>query len=70
MYRLAGNVGTGEMDAARIGAHTTGDQVEQRALAGAVRADDAQCLAGSEVQAHALGDGQRAIALVQAVDGE
>ncbi|MOA33780.1 hypothetical protein D3C78_1551040 [compost metagenome] len=70
VHRLAGDVDAGEMDVARICPHAAGDQVEQRALAGAVRPDDAERLARSKAQAHVLGHGERAVVLVQAVDGE
>ncbi|MCY1300659.1 hypothetical protein D9M70_502360 [compost metagenome] len=66
-HRLAGHIGAGEGDLAAIRGHTAGDQVEQRALARAVRADDAQRLARRQRQAHVVGDLHRAVALVQVV---
>ena len=59
-----------EDDAARIGHHRAGDQVEQRRLAGAVRPDDAERLARVERQADVVGDLQGAVALADAVDGQ
>src|SRR3954454_974037 len=45
-----GDGAAAEADLAGVGAGEAGDQVEERALAGAVRADHAQDLAGADLQ--------------------
>ena len=47
---MRGDVDAVERDAAAVGADGAGDQVEQRGLAGAVRADDAERLALRDVE--------------------
>ena len=56
---LAGDVGAGDADRARGGAEGAGEEVEERGLAGAVRADQADHLAGGQRDRHA-GDGLEA----------
>ncbi len=46
LRRIAGHVAAVEADVAGIGLQRAGDQVEERRLAGAVRADDAERRAG------------------------
>ena len=49
-----------EIDGAGVGRDVAGDQVEQRRLAGAVRADDAQRLALAKLERNRIGDRQGA----------
>jgi hypothetical protein len=51
---------TEEADRARIRAQVAGDQVEERGLAGAVRADDADELAARDREAQVVDDPERA----------
>ena len=53
---------------AGIGRERAGDQVEQRGLAGAVRTDDAERLAGLDGEIDAVGDHQRAEGLADALE--
>jgi hypothetical protein len=55
-----GEVGTGKADAAPVGSEITGDKVEQRRLAGAVRPDDAEGLALGNDERKVLHDLERA----------
>src|SRR4029453_18560036 len=57
-------------DRAAVGGEIAGDQVEQRGLAGAVRADDQAPLARHHAQRHVLGCGQPAEPLAQMRDFE
>jgi hypothetical protein len=50
--RTVGDVAAFEGDATRVGVVEAADHVEQSGLAGAVRADDRQDLAATDVQAH------------------
>ncbi len=57
-------------DDAAIGRDEPGDHVEDRRLAGAVRAEQADRLAGAHGEGRVLHDGAAAIALLQTLDGE
>ena len=60
----------GEGDAAGIGREGAGDQVEQRGLAGAVRADHREDRALRHLEADAVDRDQAAEALADIVDGK
>ena len=68
--RHAGDVAVEQPDRAAVGRELAGDQVEQRGLAGAVRADDQPPLARLDGEVDAAGDAQAAERFAQAVDGE
>ncbi|MNN93614.1 hypothetical protein D3C81_2120990 [compost metagenome] len=53
-----------------VGRHAAGDQVEQRALAGAIGPDDAQRLTRRQGQAEIVGHLHRAVALVHLLQYE
>src|SRR5262245_64110088 len=59
-----------QADGARVGPQFAGDQVEERGLAGAVRADDQPPLAGLDAHVHVAGDAQPAERLPQAAELE
>src|SRR5207237_6339564 len=63
MRRQVPDVGTVELDAALIGPHVATDEVEQRRLAGTVRAEDAVGLPAFDREADIVGDQQSAVAL-------
>ena len=58
--REAGDVAAVEPDRAGVGPVEPGDEIEQRRLAGAVRADDADELALGDVEIDAIDGGQAA----------
>ncbi|OLB65998.1 MAG: hypothetical protein AUI10_04345 [Actinobacteria bacterium 13_2_20CM_2_72_6] len=58
----AGDVAAGEEDASRVRPGRTGHEVEQRGLAGAVRADDRVPLPRRERQAHRVDGDEAAVA--------
>ncbi len=64
--RRARDVDAVEADRAGVGVEIAGDQVEQRRLAGAVRADDAERLAARDRQIDAVGGLERAEGLGEA----
>ena len=66
----AGDVVAVEEDAAGVERLEAGDQVEQRGLAGAVRADDAEDLALVHVEGDVGVGGKAAVALGHALDVE
>ena len=68
LRRDAGDVLAVELDRAGIGRHRAGDQREQRGLAGAVRADDAQRLALGDRQRDVVGHDQRAVGFAEVLD--
>jgi hypothetical protein len=57
-------------DRAGVGGEIAGDQVEQRGLAGAIRADDQAPLARHDRQRHVPGGGQAAEAFLEMRDFE
>ena len=59
-----------EQDAAGVRLRGPGDQVEQRALAGAIRTDQAEDLAGSDLEAHVVDGGQGAEPFGCAIDDQ
>src|ERR1043166_7447061 len=63
MHRQRGHVMALEQDAAGIRFGEAGDLMDQRGLAGAVGADDGMQLAGRDLEADIIGDGERAIVL-------
>ena len=65
MRRKPGDVAAVEEDPAAVGREQAGDQVEERGLAGAVRADDGVQASAGEVKAQAVDRGQSAEALGQ-----
>jgi len=67
---LPGDVGAEELDAALIGRERAADQVEHRRLAGAVRPDEAEDLAGAELEADLVDGDEAAEAAGDAGDGE
>ena len=66
----ARDVAAEQRDRAAVGRDLAGDQVEQRGLAGAVRADDQAPLAGLDREVDVGGDAQAAEGLAQRFDGE
>ena len=66
--RQCGDVVAEEHDPPGARLRRAGDQIEQRGLAGAVRADQAEHLAGAHLEAHLIDGGQRAEPLGGAVD--
>src|SRR5580700_5961217 len=63
MRRRRGDVVAGEADLTGVGRGVAGDEVEHRALAGAVRADYADRLALGYGEAELVGHGERAVPL-------
>src|SRR5580692_4131782 len=68
--RHLGDVAVKQLDRAAIGKKLAGDEIEQRGLAGAVRADDQPALAWLDFQADVGGDAQAAARFAQALDGK
>src|SRR5207248_11748323 len=66
----AGDVAAEQVHRAAVGLQLAGDQVEQRRLAGAVRADDQPPLAGLDAEPDPGGDAQPAKRLFEAADFE
>src|SRR5262249_18890952 len=64
------NVAIEQPDRSRVGRDLAGDQVEQRGLARAVRADDQAPLAGLDRERDIARDAQAAERLAQVVEGE
>jgi hypothetical protein len=67
---LARHIGAVEEDAAVIGSRHAGDDVEERRLAGAVRANEAGDRAARHLEGTSIEDRQTAIALGDPVDGD
>jgi hypothetical protein len=57
-----------QLDASRVRPHHAGDQVEQRGLAGAVRADQSEDFAGVNRQVDVIGDDDAAECLAHAAE--
>ncbi len=70
VHRQMRDVVAVEADDAAIGRNQPGDHVEDRGLAGAVRPEQADRLAGAQAQGRVVHHGAAAIALLQALDGE
>src|SRR5262249_45854784 len=68
--RDARDVPIEERDRAAVGPELAGDEVEERGLAGAVRADDESPLAGFDAEVDGGGDAQAAERLLEATQGE
>jgi hypothetical protein len=69
IWRLPGDLAPLEPDRAGIGRERAGEHVEDRALAGAVGADQADDLALLDSERHAVDGGEAAEALGEALDG-
>jgi hypothetical protein len=67
--RLAGDLATLEADRPRVRREGAREHVEDRALAGAVRADQAEDLALLDPERHAVDGGEAAEALRETLDG-
>ena len=67
---VAGEGGAVDQDVAVVRAEQAGDQRDRRGLAGAVGAEDADDLAGADLERHAVHGAQRAEGLPQAADLE
>jgi len=65
---LRDDVGAHHAHAARVGAREPGDEVDERGLAGAVRAEQPEELAALDRQADAVERAQAAIALLDLPD--
>src|SRR5262245_1032904 len=70
MARHAGDVAAEQQDRSAVGGELAGDQVEQRGLAGAVRADDQPPLPGLDGKRDVGGDAQAVERFAQPTDGE
>ena len=68
--RRAGDVGAVEAHAAFGGLHDAGDHVEERRLAGAVRPDHAQHLAGCDLELDIVEDARAADPEADVLEGE
>src|SRR5215470_7719100 len=68
--RCARNVLSEQRDRSRVGCEFSGDQIEQRGFAGAVRTDDESPLAGLDRKVDALGDAKAAERFRQSGDGQ
>src|SRR5438105_13403280 len=66
----AGDVAVEQRDRPAIGPELAGDQVEERRLAGAVRADDQSPLARLDGEIHRVGDAETAERFVEPADEE
>src|SRR5262249_31771955 len=65
-----GDVAVEELDRATVGRELSGDEIEQRRLAGAVGADDEPALARLYRERHSVGHAQAAEGLVELFYGE
>ena len=70
LRRQRGDVGAVERDASGVRPQHPGHQIDQRRLAGAVRADQRVARAGRQCQFDVGGDDQRAEAFAQAAGGQ
>ena len=70
MRRQAGDVLAIEHDRSIVGPDEADDQVEERALAGAIGPDYPKALSARQVEADVVGDDDLAETLVQSVDAQ
>lgn len=74
MYTLvhgkARNLLTGEQDAAGVRGQQSRDLVDERRLAGPVRADDSVKLALADIEVHVVGDDEGAVGLAQLLQAQ
>src|SRR5580700_7869639 len=68
--RHLGDVAVEQLDRAGVGKQLAGNEIEQRGLAGAVRADDQPALARLDFETDVGGDAQAAERFTQALDGK
>src|ERR1700719_1453549 len=68
MGRQPRDVLAAEDDGGRLGPERAGNAVDQRGLAGAIRADQAEALAGLDIDADIVERGEAAEALCQCID--